>query len=69
MKGLLITGTDTGVGKTYIAALIARSLIASGLQVGVYKPAASGCMRDAAGGLTFGRCGCALGGSGTAGRP
>jgi dethiobiotin synthetase len=43
MKGLFITGTDTGVGKTYIAALIARTLADSGIEVGVYKPAASGC--------------------------
>jgi dethiobiotin synthetase len=41
--GLFITGTDTEVGKTYVAALIARSLRAAGLRVGVYKPAASGC--------------------------
>jgi dethiobiotin synthetase len=51
MKGLFITGTDTGVGKTYVAALIARSLVDSGRRVGVYKPAASGCMSDAEGGL------------------
>jgi dethiobiotin synthetase len=44
--GLFVTGTDTGVGKTYVAALIARALVASGRQVGVYKPAASGCRRD-----------------------
>lgn len=43
--GLFVTGTDTGVGKTYIGALIARDLVASGLRVGVYKPAASGCER------------------------
>ncbi len=47
--GLFITGTDTGVGKTYVAALIARSLVASGRRVGVYKPAASGCLRNAQG--------------------
>ncbi len=41
--GLFITGTDTGVGKTYVAAMIARSLTSDGLCVGVYKPAASGC--------------------------
>jgi dethiobiotin synthetase len=51
MKGLFITGTDTGVGKTYVAALIARSLVATGRRVGVYKPAASGCSRDDAGRL------------------
>src|SRR5208282_3703916 len=49
--GLFITGTDTGVGKTYVTALIARSLAASGRRVGVYKPAASGCLRDAQGSL------------------
>ena len=47
--GLFITGTDTGVGKTYVAALIARTLAALGRRVGVYKPAASGCVRDAQG--------------------
>jgi dethiobiotin synthetase len=43
IPGLFITGTDTGVGKTYVAALIARALAATGRRVGVYKPAASGC--------------------------
>ena len=42
-RGLFITGTGTGVGKTYVAALIARSLAAAGKRVGVYKPVASGC--------------------------
>ena len=41
--GLFITGTDTGVGKTYLTALIARQLTNQGQRVGVYKPAASGC--------------------------
>lgn len=41
--GLFITGTGTGVGKTYVAALIAHSLRESGARVGVYKPVASGC--------------------------
>ena len=45
-RGLFITGTDTDVGKTYVAALIARELAASGRRVGVYKPAASGCRRE-----------------------
>lgn len=43
VPGLLITGTDTGVGKTYVASLIARCLADAGCRVGVYKPAASGC--------------------------
>ncbi|MCO6457626.1 MAG: dethiobiotin synthase [Pirellulaceae bacterium] len=41
--GLFVTGTDTGVGKTTVAAAIARQLAASGCRVGVYKPVASGC--------------------------
>ncbi|HEX3600485.1 MAG TPA: dethiobiotin synthase [Lacipirellulaceae bacterium] len=42
-NGLFITGTGTGVGKTYVAGLIARALRESGKTVGVYKPVASGC--------------------------
>lgn len=45
-QGLFITGTDTGVGKTYVAALLAKALMAAGKSVGVYKPAASGCRRE-----------------------
>jgi dethiobiotin synthetase len=44
--GLFITGTDTDVGKTYVGALIARSLHVAGHRVGAYKPAASGCRRE-----------------------
>jgi dethiobiotin synthetase len=42
-RGLFITGTGTGVGKTYVAALIARALRDGGKRVGVYKPVASDC--------------------------
>jgi len=45
IPGLFITGTSTEVGKTYVAAMIARRLRAGGRRVGVYKPAASGCRR------------------------
>lgn len=41
-RGLFVTATDTGVGKTYLNALIARSLRATGLRVGTYKPVCSG---------------------------
>jgi dethiobiotin synthetase len=41
--GLFITGTSTEVGKTHVAAMIARALVAEGRRVGVYKPAASAC--------------------------
>lgn len=43
MSILFITGTSTEVGKTHVAAMIARSLVAQGTSVGVYKPVASGC--------------------------
>ena len=43
--GLFITGTDTGVGKTYVASLVA-ALASQGRRVGVYKPVASGCRRE-----------------------
>jgi dethiobiotin synthetase len=42
-SGLFVVGTDTGVGKTYVAALVSMSLRWAGHRVGVYKPAASGC--------------------------
>jgi dethiobiotin synthetase len=44
LRGLFVTGTDTGVGKTYVAALVARQLAAGGTRVAVYKPVASGCV-------------------------
>lgn len=42
-RGLFITGTNTGVGKTYVACRITAALRAAGKRVGVYKPVASGC--------------------------
>lgn len=44
-KGLFITGTDTGVGKTIVTAAIAATLRADGANVGVMKPIATGCVR------------------------
>ncbi|MCP4096706.1 dethiobiotin synthase [Mariniblastus sp.] len=44
--GLFITGTDTEVGKTYVATHIAKDLVAAGHRVGVYKPVASECVSD-----------------------
>jgi len=43
--GLFVVGTDTAVGKTFVAARIAAALARAGIKVGVYKPAASGCRR------------------------
>ena len=43
MDGLFITGTDTEVGKTHVAAAIAAEMRSRSVNVGVYKPIASGC--------------------------
>ena len=51
LPGLFITGTDTHVGKTHIAALMIRALRTSGHRVGAYKPVCSGAVRDATGGV------------------
>lgn len=40
--GVFITGTDTGVGKTLVAAALARHLRNTGLKVGVMKPLETG---------------------------
>jgi dethiobiotin synthetase len=40
--GLLLTGTDTEVGKTWITTQIARELRQNNQRVGVYKPVCSG---------------------------
>jgi len=42
-KGIFITGTDTGVGKTFVAATLAAYLRDAGYRVGVMKPAETGC--------------------------
>ena len=44
--GIFVTGTDTEVGKTYVACLLLRELRRAGWRVGAYKPAASGAVRD-----------------------
>jgi dethiobiotin synthetase len=44
-KGLFITGTDTGVGKTLIAGAIAKILSQKSKTVGVFKPIATGCKK------------------------
>lgn len=45
-RGVFIVGTDTEVGKTFQACLLAQVLIAKGDKVGVYKPVASGISPD-----------------------
>jgi len=41
--GIFITGTDTGVGKTVVAAGLAIALRERGIKVGMMKPVATGC--------------------------
>lgn len=48
---IFITGTDTGVGKTYVACALAHALRQRGVDVGVMKPIATGCTPDASGRL------------------
>ena len=44
-RGLLITGTDTGVGKTLVACAVIAATHARGRDVAVYKPAETGCKK------------------------
>jgi len=43
---LLVTGTDTGVGKTYVSCGVLRAARAAGLRVAARKPAETGCEAD-----------------------
>lgn len=45
IPSLFVTGTDTGVGKTVVAAGIAAALARRGVDVGVMKPVATGGVR------------------------
>jgi dethiobiotin synthetase len=42
VRGVFVTGTGTEVGKTVVAAVIARTLAAAGARVAVFKPAVTG---------------------------
>jgi dethiobiotin synthetase len=42
MAGVFVTGTGTEVGKTVVAAAIARTLVSEGQRVQVFKPAVTG---------------------------
>ena len=43
-KGIFITATDTGIGKTVVSAGLAMALRSRGMRVGVMKPVATGCI-------------------------
>ncbi|HTY18285.1 MAG TPA: dethiobiotin synthase [Myxococcota bacterium] len=45
-RGLFVTGTDTGVGKTLVACALAAALRARGLDVGAMKPVETGVGTD-----------------------
>ena len=44
---IVITGTDTGVGKTLLTGLLAAHLVREGVQVAALKPICSGDREDA----------------------
>ncbi len=46
IKGLFITGTDTGVGKTLVTGGLARTLKNQGITPGVMKPVETGCKQQ-----------------------
>jgi dethiobiotin synthetase len=48
-RGLFVTGTDTGVGKTLASAALVRALVARGVSVHPLKPIAAGAHRHGAG--------------------
>ncbi len=45
-RGIFVTGTDTGVGKTIVSAALARRLLQKGCSVGVMKPVETGVQPD-----------------------
>jgi len=44
-RGLFVTGTDTGVGKTFVGAGLAALFRKEGLRTGVMKPVETGCRK------------------------
>jgi dethiobiotin synthetase len=50
VRGLFVTGTDTGVGKTVLAAALVAALRADGIDVAAFKPVVTGLDEAQAGG-------------------
>ena len=46
IKGIFITGTDTDVGKTWVAAGLTAALRQRGVEAVYFKPVQSGCPRE-----------------------
>lgn len=53
LRALVVTGTDTGVGKTHVAASVVSQLRQDGFRVGAYKPVCSGASRRPDGSLSW----------------
>lgn len=49
MRGVFVTGTDTGIGKTRVATALVRAMNARGVATVGMKPVASGCIEQAQG--------------------
>lgn len=49
MKRWFVTGTDTEIGKTYVASALISLLVAEGYRVACMKPVASGCEKTESG--------------------
>jgi dethiobiotin synthetase len=49
VKGVFVTGTDTGVGKTWSSCVLLAALRARGMRAAGMKPVASGCRETSAG--------------------
>lgn len=43
MRGVFVTGTDTGVGKTMVAGALIAGFAEAGFEVAAFKPVAAGC--------------------------
>jgi dethiobiotin synthase len=52
IRGVFVTGTDTGVGKTWIAAGLVRRLRSAGIPAAPMKPVQTGAVRGAGGRLS-----------------
>lgn len=46
MRGVFVTGTDTGAGKTLVSCAILAALRRRGMRVAAYKPVETGCRSD-----------------------
>ena len=53
MKTLLVTGTDTSVGKTWVTSLLVREFRRWGINTGAYKPVCSGAETNSEGDVVW----------------